>query len=1004
MTTLQPPGGAGLASPTVTAYDDLTARQVTVTRGASSVVTTLDGFGRPITTVNAAGEQTTTVYDAEARVIEASLPFAPPTYPEKKTQFEYDALGRVTTRTNPGESSATTDYGPGTVTVTDEEGRTTTQTWSAFGDPDEARLTRVVDAKNQEWNYTYHALGQLHTVTAPDSLPRTWLYNTLNQLVSETHPESGTTTYQYDAAGLLSQKTDAKAVTFTYTYDDNSRLTRVVGGSETTFFTYEPGSDTRRSALVNGVSSVYAHDPATGRVVGRDDYTDGRRFSSSYAYDAAGNVTAIFYPAFGTTLERRQVAFEYGPEHRLSRVFNLQGGQNYATAFGYHPSGALTGYTAGNGVISTFTYDPNRYWLIQVQIDSLWTLQYQNYDDLGNVGQLTDSRGGMNQTFSYDELDRLLTATGPYGSIVYAYNAHGNRTTANGTTYAYYPGTLRLQTQGVETFTYDNNGNLLTGSSKTFTYTPQNQMATSSVSGTSATYRYDADKWRIKTVSGATTTYALRGLGGELLTEWTNPGPSGVTRDYVYAGSRLIAAIEKPWADTSAVYDYIIPDGPPVTVTLGAPNMEGYLVFDGVAGQRMTLYGSNSTMTNVSGCNVKVTVWNPDTTKLSPPVDTCFDGTGWVDPHAGFIEPMTLPVTGTYLIKIDPTLTASGSLTLRLYTVPPDVLTTITPGGAPVTVSLVKPGHNAYLTFAGTAGQRVSVKGANNTIIGHMWPVACDVWVLIRRPNLSLLNAPGTCMDTNPPFTDTLTLPDTGTYRLDVDPDTIAMGSLTVTLYDVPADLSGAITPDGPLVPLTITTPGQNAAYTFTGTVGQRMAVNGTNASITGHLNYGCDVWVTVLRPSGASLNGVGTCMEGGEFLEPVALLDTGVHTVFVDPNSAATGGLTLGLYTVPADGTGTLTVNAAPVPVALSPGQNATYTFSGTNGQVITVRLTGNTMGSVTVQLRRPNGTLQVTKTSSLAAFNLSTVTLASTGTYSVVINPPAINNGSISVQVTNP
>ena len=119
---------------------------------------------------------------------------------------------------------------------------------------------------------------------------------------------------------------------------------------------------------------------------------------------------------------------------------------------------------------------------------------------------------------------------------------------------------------------------------------------------------------------------------------------------------------------------------------------------------------------------------------------------------------------------------------------------------------------------------------------------------------------------------------------------------------------------------------------------------------------------------------------------------------------SSATGGLTLGLYTVPADVTGKLTVNAAPVPVALAVGQNATYTFSGTSGQVITVRLTGNTMGSVTVQLKRPNGTSQASKTSSLAAFNLTTVTLSATGTHSVVINPAAINSGSISVQVTNP
>jgi hypothetical protein len=477
-----------------------------------------------------------------------------------------------------------------------------------------------------------------------------------------------------------------------------------------------------------------------------------------------------------------------------------------------------------------------------------------------------------------------------------------------------------------------------------------------------------------------------------------------VTRDYVYAGSRLLAAIEKPWADTSAVYDYIIPDGPAVTVSLGAANMEGYLVFDGEAGQRMSLYGSNSTITNVTGCNVWVTVWKPDNSKLSPNPDPCFDGTGWSSPHAGFLEPMTLPVTGTYLIKIDPNLTASGSLTLNLYTVPPDVTVPITVGGAAGTVSLIKPGHNGILTFDAVAGQRVALKGTSNSIDGHMW-LGCDVWVTIRRPNLAPAHTPSACMGGlgAVPFVDAITLPDPGTYSILVNPDTIAMGSLTLTLYSVPADLSGTITPNGPTVPVTLSAPGQNASYTFTGTMGQRVAI-GAIGSFSGHVSAGCDANVILLRPNLSPVINGTLCVEDGGFLEPVALPEDGMYTVRVNPETAATGSVTLALYTVPADGTGSLTVNASPVSVGLSPGQNATYTFSGTSGQSITVRLTGNTMGSVMVQLKRPNGSLQASKTSSLAAFNLSTVTLSATGTHSVLIDPSGANSGTISVQVTNP
>jgi hypothetical protein len=86
-------------------------------------------------------------------------------------------------------------------------------------------------------------------------------------------------------------------------------------------------------------------------------------------------------------------------------------------------------------------------------------------------------------------------------------------------------------------------------------------------------------------------------------------------------------------------------------------------------------------------------------------------------------------------------------------------------------------------------------------------------------------------------------------------------------------------------------------------------------------------------------------------------------------------------------------------------PGQNALLTFAGTQGQQVTVRLTGNTIGTVYVYLRRPDGsTLTSGATLWSSSFNLSTATLATTGTYSVFIDPPSTNVGNISVQVTSP
>jgi len=52
------------------------------------------------------------------------------------------------------------------------------------------------------------------------------------------------------------------------------------------------------------------------------------------------------------------------------------------------------------------------------------------------------------ETFGYDALDRLTAATGVYGSLAYAYDANGNRTsrTLNAVTdtYTYAANTNRL--------------------------------------------------------------------------------------------------------------------------------------------------------------------------------------------------------------------------------------------------------------------------------------------------------------------------------------------------------------------------------------------------------------------------------------------------------------------------------------------------------------------------------------------------------------------------------
>jgi YD repeat-containing protein len=535
---VQPPGENPTPNVTETTYDNTIGQLVTVTRGASVTTTTLDGFGRPIRTENTVGIRTHTEYDAEGRVRKQSFPYHNGIGEgDIGTTFTYDALGRVVREDNPGNPGTFRSrvYTAGKVTIYDEENRATEQTYQAFGDPDDARLVGIKDANLQQWTYQYNALGSLTRVTAPDGTQRDWVYDARNLLTSETHPESGTVTYGYDSAGVLVSKTDAKGTGFVYGHDENDRLTSITANGETTSFTYKAGSDERDTVSGGQVSTQFDYTPA-GHLFSRNDAIDGQNFLTRFTYDANDNLKTITYTS------GRRVAYDYDTENRLTAVYNgYNPSISYAGSFDYHPSGALLSLYVG-GKLTTYAYDPWRYWLTSHNVGTDLQLGYSNYDGVGNVRTISDSRPNMTQTFTYDALDRLWTATGAYGTSTFTYDVHGNRQAAN---YTYWPNTFRLRSiDGNATqMTYDNNGNLLTGPQAVFTYTPNNMMRTSVVGSASTQFTYDGDDWRVKKeVSGAAITYFVRGPNGQLLTEWRSGSPADV-KDYVYAGGRLVGVV-----------------------------------------------------------------------------------------------------------------------------------------------------------------------------------------------------------------------------------------------------------------------------------------------------------------------------------------------------------------------------------------------------------------------------------------------------------------------------
>lgn len=344
-------------------------------------------------------------------------------------------------------------------------------------------------------------------------------------------------------------------------------------------------------------------------------------------------------------------------------------------------------------------------------------------------------------------------------------------------------------------------------------------------------------------------------------------------------------------------------------VTIGTPNKIALVVFDGIAGQRVSLGVSDVSFGNGAGL-FEVSILGPYRTTLASKLVSRPDD----------IDMEPLPDTGTYTIVVDP-----GALTVNItLTVSESVTGTIKIDGPSVPVILNRPGQDARLTFEGTAGERVDL--GVSEVRFDPGPGSAVVAVSILHPDGTTLasrvvTSSGRGIHMDP-------LPATGTFTIVVDPQDAKTVSLTLTLSE---PLTGALTIGGASVPVTLR-PGQEARVTFEGAAGQRVSLGVTEVSF----GTGNHAILSILKPDGTTLVSTSVGTNGGD-LDTEPLSDTGTYTVVVDPGGssfnpgATTASLTL-ILSEPMSRV--ITIGGSSVPITLNrPGQNARLTLRGPRG-----------------------------------------------------------------------
>ena len=536
-TSSQHAGGADL---TQFAYNADGSRTVTDPLGQQTVYkfTTLQGIpkvteeDRLATSTTAAATQTFT-YDATGYVASQA-----------------DWNGNLTTYVNDAHGQPTSI----TEAVGTPQARTTAISWDAtFHLP-----TKIVEP-GITTDLAYDASGNLLTRTLTDTTTTTVPYST--------NSTKRTWTYTWGTFGLLASvkgpRTDVAELTG-FGYDSSGTLIRITNalGQLTQVTQHTPGGLPQTIVDANGVATQLAYD-ARLRLTSSTINTGAGALTTSYAYDAAGNLLSVTLP------DGSKLANGYDAAHRLTSVTNLFSEKtayildalgdrtlvNVTNASNvvkrtrsdaFDALGRLARDAGGAGQVTKYAYDNNGNALTIA--DALNRVTSQAFDPLNRLFRVTDAENGV-ATTAFDAHDRPLTVTAPNGAVTsYVYDGFGDLIQASS------PDT------GKTIYRYDLAGNLTqkvdaAGATTNYTYDALDRALTTTYPADAAenvAYVYDQAGHGFGIGRLTSVTDAVGSLSrsyderGNLLTESRAHGGVTLLTSYAYDAASRIASIAYP--------------------------------------------------------------------------------------------------------------------------------------------------------------------------------------------------------------------------------------------------------------------------------------------------------------------------------------------------------------------------------------------------------------------------------------------------------------------------
>ena len=560
-TSLTRPNTGSDISPSLTVeYENspfkVTLRQFIDASHTFTVIRNYDGLGRQYQT-DTNNVLVNSTFDAYGRVLSQSTPRtgSETTY---YSDTAYDALGRPLTVSDfhlTGVSApilTTYSYNGLTTTVTDAKTHTHTTVTDILGRTLSVTPPATTDNSTPPVTFTYDPLGNMKTATRDNAMVELF-YDNAGRKTDMHDPDMGNWSYAYDALGSMTRQQDAKNQVLCLYYDNLNRpkgKNYLTGGATcpttdpgvyTVAYNYDSGANgigRRVSMSVSGGDYTSWDYDIRGRVTSENKQIPGSgQFTTSFTYNSADLPVTMTYP-----VDNEVITFNYNNNMQLTKVFNEMGTPtnfaddiNYAQTIAYDSAMRMIQLVRGANKLSS-VFDYNDWNVDGGRLQNLTTTRpadsatLQNitydYDVVGNINTIADSNGAtppvvQTQSFTYDELDRLLSSsvTGGTNGIYsegYTYETStGNLKTKNGATYNYDTTHKHaVASVGSNSYGYDDNGNMTSrhivdqSGTKDFTlnYDAENRLA--SVTGAAtANFTYNADGQQVKSIVNGVTTY-----------------------------------------------------------------------------------------------------------------------------------------------------------------------------------------------------------------------------------------------------------------------------------------------------------------------------------------------------------------------------------------------------------------------------------------------------------------------------------------------------------------